>query len=77
MVKFHKTSLGDIKEFFDISQDDLRSQNEPTDIPIFNVPKKVPLNFISPQSEENFPLRDKKADKQDDLTQILFDYMVE
>ncbi|PKK58541.1 hypothetical protein RhiirC2_796140, partial [Rhizophagus irregularis] len=71
--------------FSDIPQDDL-PENETTDIPIFNVPETIPQKIISSQPErqadrKNTPLpnisKNKKADKQDDLTQALFDYVAE
>ena len=40
------------------------------------MPETISQKIIPPQPEENLPPRDKKADKQDDLTQALFDYMV-
>ncbi|PKK55266.1 hypothetical protein RhiirC2_802880 [Rhizophagus irregularis] len=51
-----------MEEFSDIPQDDL-SENEITDIPIFNVPETIPQKIIPPQ-----PKRHKRA---------LFDYVTE
>src|SRR3954453_20965351 len=69
-----------MEEFFNIPQPDL-PENETTDIPIFNVPEIIPPKIISPQSEKNTSpprtSKDKKADKQDELTQDLFDYVAE
>ena len=83
IAKFRESSLGDIEEFSDTSQADLPA-NETTDIPIFNVPETVlegltiSLKIISPQPEKNASLSsNKKADKQDDSTQTLFDYVAE
>jgi hypothetical protein len=67
-----------MKEFSDIPQDDL-PENETTDIPIFNVPEIIPPKIISHHPEKNTPppstSKNKKADKQDDLSQALFDYV--
>ncbi|GBC35137.2 highly derived D5-like helicase-primase [Rhizophagus irregularis DAOM 181602=DAOM 197198] len=82
VAKLRESGLGDMEEFSDISQDDL-PENEITDIPIFNVPKTVlerptiPQKITPPQPEENLPPRGKKADKQDDSTQVLFNYVAE
>ncbi|GET03399.1 highly derived D5-like helicase-primase [Rhizophagus clarus] len=77
VAKLRESGLGDMEEFSeDTPQPDL-PENETTDIPIFNVPENVPSKIIPPQPEENLPPRDKKADKQDDLTQALFDYVAE
>src|SRR2546429_5093746 len=75
-----------MKEFSDIPQletlkaDELPA-NETTDIPIFNVPEIIPPKIIPPQSEKNTlspsTKKDKKADKQNELTQALFDYATE
>ncbi|RGB22772.1 hypothetical protein C1646_775563 [Rhizophagus diaphanus] len=52
-----------------------------TDIPIFNVPETISQKIIPPQTKMSTPLpstkKDKKANKQDDSTQALFDYMSE
>ncbi|PKY59747.1 hypothetical protein RhiirA4_482753 [Rhizophagus irregularis] len=87
IAKLRESGLGDMEEFSDIPQpealkaDDIPtnkgSQNETTDIPIFNVPETIPQKIISPLPEENLSLRDKKADKHDDSTQTLFDYVSE
>jgi len=75
-----RETVGNIKEFFDIPQPDL-PKNETADIPIFNMPEIILQKIISPQPIKNTSSpstsKDKKADKQDDSTQILFDYMVE
>ncbi|RGB23406.1 hypothetical protein C1646_774551 [Rhizophagus diaphanus] len=82
IAKFRESGLDDMEEFSDISQADL-PENEIADIPIFNVPETVlekptiPQKIIPPQPEENLPPRDKKADKQDESTQLLFDYVAE
>ncbi|PKC55490.1 hypothetical protein RhiirA1_402853 [Rhizophagus irregularis] len=82
VAKLRESGLGDMEEFSDISQDDL-PENEITDIPIFNVPKTVlerptiPQKITPPQPEENLPPRGKKADKQDNSTQVLFNYVAE
>ncbi|PKC53148.1 hypothetical protein RhiirA1_479906 [Rhizophagus irregularis] len=82
VAKLCESSLGDIEEFSDIPQPDL-PKNKITDIRIFNVPENISLKIILPQPErqadrKNTPLpnisKNKKADKQDDLTQTLFDY---
>src|SRR5688572_3156053 len=77
-----------MEEFSDIPQDDL-PENETTDIPIFNVPETIPQKIIPPQPERHnrvadrkntLPARtskDKKADRQDESTQLLFDYLAE
>ena len=79
-----------MEEFSDIPQlEALKADeflaNEATDISIFNVPKiavtkvapTISQKIIPPHPEENLPSRDKKADKQDDSTQTLFDYVAE
>ncbi|PKC55711.1 hypothetical protein RhiirA1_475144 [Rhizophagus irregularis] len=82
VAKLRESGLGDMEEFSDISQDDL-PENEITDIPIFNVPETVlegptiPQKITPPQPEENLPPRGKKADKQDNSTQVLFNYVAE
>src|SRR5207248_2858014 len=48
-----------------------------TDIPIFNVPEITPSKIAPLQPEKKLPPRDKKADKQDDSTQALFNYLTE
>src|SRR6266542_4320434 len=65
-----------MEEFSDIPQLNL-PENETTDIPIFNVPEITPSKIAPPQLEKKLLPRDKKANKQDDLTQALFDYVVE
>ncbi len=69
-----------MEEFSDIPQADL-SENKITDIPIFNVSEIIPLKIILHHLEKNTPppstSKDKKVDKQDDLTQALFDYVSE
>ena len=74
IAKLHESDLGDIEKFFDISQNEL-STNEIIDIPIFNMPKTIFQKIILPQLEENLPLRDKKVNKQDNVIQELFDYV--
>lgn len=48
---------------------------------MFNVPETILPKIIPPQPEKNTPSprtsKDKKANKQDELTQTLFDYMIE
>ncbi|POG65021.1 hypothetical protein GLOIN_2v1782204 [Rhizophagus irregularis DAOM 181602=DAOM 197198] len=80
------SDIDDVKEFSDIFQDDL-PKNETTDIPIFNMPETIPQKIITPQLEhhnrvanrKNKPSpntsKNKKASNQDDLIQILFDYV--
>ena len=55
--------------------------NETTNIPIFNVPEIIPPKIIPTLPEKNTPPpntnKDKKADKQGDSTQDLFDYVSE
>ncbi|PKY39794.1 hypothetical protein RhiirA4_415327 [Rhizophagus irregularis] len=71
-----------MEEFSDIPQPDL-PENETADIPIFNVPEMVlegPTilqKIIPSQPEKNLRPRSKKANKQDDSTQALFNYIVE
>src|SRR4051812_45794027 len=69
-----------MEEFSDIPQDDL-PKNETTDIPIFNVPEITSSKIIPPQPEKNTPppntKKDKKADKQDESTQVLSNYLTE
>ncbi|GBC00355.1 hypothetical protein RclHR1_38230001 [Rhizophagus clarus] len=91
VAKLRESGLDDIEEFSDTLQDDIPtnkgSQNETTDIPIFNVPETVlegPTiyqNIIPFQPKKNTPppntSKDKKASNQDDLIQALFDYMAE
>ncbi|PKC55796.1 hypothetical protein RhiirA1_402626 [Rhizophagus irregularis] len=93
IAKLRESGLGDIEEFSDTLQDDIStnkgSQNETTDIPIFNVPETILQKIIPPQPEchnrvadrKNKPSpntsKDKKASNQDDSTQALFDYMTE
>ncbi|PKC57842.1 hypothetical protein RhiirA1_471874 [Rhizophagus irregularis] len=80
VAKLHKSGLGDMEEFSDISQDDL-PENETADIPIFNVPEIIPPKIILTHPEKNTPplntSKDKKADKKSDVTQDLFDYVTE
>ncbi len=75
-----------MEEFSDIPQPDL-PKNETTDIFIFNMPEMalegstILQKIIPLQPEKNTPLsntkKDKKADKQDESTQALFDYVAE
>ena len=86
IAKLRESGLGDMEEFSDIPQDDL-PKNETTDIPIFNVPETalegstIPPKIILHHPEKNTSppstSKDKKADKQDDSTQTLFDYIAE
>ncbi|CAG8549884.1 16032_t:CDS:2, partial [Cetraspora pellucida] len=81
IAKLHESGLGNIEEFSDIPQDELPA-NETTDIPIFNMPEKLPSKFASPQLEKNTPppllsSKGKKADNWDNSTKDLFDYVVE
>ncbi|GBB96362.1 hypothetical protein RclHR1_27370002 [Rhizophagus clarus] len=80
MTRFRELGLGDMEEFSDIPQDDL-PKNKTTDIPIFNMSETSPQKIILPQPEKNTPLantnKDRKADKQDESFQTLFDYMAE
>ncbi|EXX62999.1 uncharacterized protein OCT59_029968 [Rhizophagus irregularis] len=82
VAKLRESGLSDIEEFSDIPQPDL-SENEIADIPIFNVPETVlegPIilqKIILPQPKKNLHPRGKKANKQDNSTQALFDYIVE
>ncbi|GES87674.1 hypothetical protein GLOIN_2v1877063 [Rhizophagus clarus] len=77
VAKLCESGLGDMEEFSDTPQDELPA-NEATDIPIFNVPE-VPSNTIptTPSKEKIVasPSKNKKADKQDDSTQNLFDFV--
>ncbi|GES83164.1 hypothetical protein GLOIN_2v1877063 [Rhizophagus clarus] len=81
-AKLCESGLGDIKEFSDIPQPDL-PENKTTDIPIFNVPEIIPPKIILTLPERQAdrknapPSKDKKADKQDDSTQALFNYVAE
>jgi hypothetical protein len=85
IAKLRESGLGDMEEFSDTPIEDtpqpVLPENETADIPIFNVPEIIPPKIISPFPEKNTPplstSKDKKADKQDDLTQSLFDYMAE
>ncbi|PKK59046.1 hypothetical protein RhiirC2_795392, partial [Rhizophagus irregularis] len=78
IVKLRESGLGDIEEFSDIPQDDL-PENETTDIPIFNVLEIIPSKIIPHHPEKNTSSlstsKNKKADKQDDSSQALFDYV--
>ena len=69
-----------MKEFSKTPQDELPA-NEITNIPIFNVPEIIPPKIILHHPEKNTPppstSKDKKADKQDDSTQTLFNYVAE
>ncbi|GBC49033.1 highly derived D5-like helicase-primase [Rhizophagus irregularis DAOM 181602=DAOM 197198] len=86
VAKLRESGLGDMEEFSDIPQPDLPT-NETTDIPIFNVPETVlegpviPPKITPPQTKMSTPppstKKDKKANKQDDSTQALFDYGAE
>jgi hypothetical protein len=81
VAKLRESGLGDMEEFSDIPQDDL-PENKTTDIPIFNAPEIIiSPKIIPPQPEKSTPSpntkKDKKADKQDESTQALFDYVVE
>ncbi|RGB22450.1 hypothetical protein C1646_776084 [Rhizophagus diaphanus] len=66
----------------DILQSNL-PENESTDIPIFNVPEIIPPKIILTLPERQAdrknapPSKDKKADKQDESTQLLFNYVAE
>ncbi|RGB31871.1 hypothetical protein C1646_763603 [Rhizophagus diaphanus] len=82
VAKLCKSSLGNIEEFSNIPQPEVLKvdellANEIIDIPIFNVPETISQKIISPLPEENLSPRDKKVDKQDNLTQALFDYVAE
>ncbi|GBB86183.1 hypothetical protein RclHR1_12630001, partial [Rhizophagus clarus] len=85
IAKLCESGLGDMEEFSDTPIEDtpqpVLPENETADIPIFNVPEIIPPKIISPFPEKNTPplstSKDKKANKQDDLTQSLFDYMAE
>ena len=80
VAKFCKSGLGDIKEFSDTLQPNL-PENETADIPIFNVPEIIFPKIILTFSEKNTPppntSKDKKMDKKSDVTQDLFDYVIE
>jgi hypothetical protein len=90
VTKLRESGLGDMEEFSNIPefakvnlpQDNL-PENKTTDIPIFNAPEIIiPPKIIPPQSEKNTPSpntnkKDKKADKQDESIQALFDYVAE
>ncbi|EXX53048.1 hypothetical protein RirG_247620 [Rhizophagus irregularis DAOM 197198w] len=85
VAKLRESGLGDMEEFSDTLQDDIPtnkgSQNETTDIPIFNVPETIPQKVIPPRPKKNTPLsntsKDRKASNQDESTQLLFDYVAE
>ncbi|PKC03975.1 hypothetical protein RhiirA5_379754 [Rhizophagus irregularis] len=61
-----------------VRTDDL-PKNETTNIPIFNVLEIIPPKIIPHHLEKNMPSlsasKNKKADKQDDSSQVLFDYV--
>ncbi len=86
VTKLCESNLSDMEEFSDIPQPDL-PKNETTDIFIFNMPEMalegstILQKIIPLQPEKNTPLsntkKDKKADKQDESTQALFDYVAE
>jgi phage/plasmid-associated DNA primase len=80
VAKLRESGLGDMEEFSDIPQPDL-PENRTTDVPIFNAPEIIPPKIIPPQLEKNTSpsnnSKDKKADKQDESTQALFDYVAE
>jgi hypothetical protein len=70
-----------MEEFSDMPQDDL-PENKTTDIPIINVLEIIiPPKIIPPQPEKNTSppstSKDKKADKHNESTQDLFDYVAE
>ncbi len=69
-----------MKEFSETPQDELPA-NETTNIPIFNMSEIIPPKIIPTLPEKNTPPpntnKDKKADKQGDSTQDLFDYISE
>ncbi|PKB95305.1 hypothetical protein RhiirA5_386097 [Rhizophagus irregularis] len=85
VAKLRESGLGDMEEFSDTLQDDIPtnkgSQNETTDIPIFNVPETIPQKVIPPRPKKNTSLsntsKDRKASNQDESTQLLFDYVAE
>jgi len=64
--------LSDIEEFSDTPQSDL-SENEITDILIFNVLEIIPSKINLSQSEKNIF---SNKDKQDNSIQALFNYVV-
>ncbi|PKY59484.1 hypothetical protein RhiirA4_482268 [Rhizophagus irregularis] len=72
------SDIGDMEEFSDIPQPVL-PENEITDILISNVPEIIPPKIIPTLPEKNTPppsiSKNKKADKQDNLIQALFDYI--
>ncbi|RGB30537.1 hypothetical protein C1646_765253 [Rhizophagus diaphanus] len=79
IAKLYESGLGGIKEFSDTpikdtSQPDI-SHNETGNIPIFNIPETISQKITPFQPEENLPSRGKKANKQDDSTQDLFNYV--
>jgi hypothetical protein len=81
VAKLRESGLGDMEEFSDILQDDL-PENGTTDIPIFNALEIIISSKIIPPQPEKSTLspntkKDKKADKQDESTQTLFDYVAE
>ncbi|RGB21351.1 hypothetical protein C1646_778275, partial [Rhizophagus diaphanus] len=79
IVKLRESGLGGIEEFSDTPIEDTPqpdvSHNETGNIPIFNIPETISQKITLPQPEENLPPRGKKANKQDDSTQDLFDYV--
>ena len=80
IAKLCESDLGDMEEFFETPQDELPA-NKTTNILIFNVPEIISPKIILTLSEKNTPLpninKDKKVDKQGNLTQDLFDYISE
>ncbi|RGB36904.1 hypothetical protein C1646_757497 [Rhizophagus diaphanus] len=79
IAKLRESGLGGIEEFFDTPIKDTPqpdvSHNETENIPIFNILETIFQKITPPQPKENLPPRGKKANKQDDSTQDLFDYM--
>jgi hypothetical protein len=80
VTKFCESGLGDIKEFSDLLQTDLVI-NDSAEIPVFDVPEVSPkptLVTLNIDKGKNVPLpSDRKADKLDDITQNLFNYVAE
>ena len=78
IAKLCESGLGDMKEFSDIPTNK-GSQNETTDIPIFNVPETISQKIIPSQPKKNTLLpntgKDRKASNQDKSTQNLFDFV--
>ena len=80
VTKLCESDLGDIEEFSDLLQTDLAT-NDSAEIPVFDMPEVSPKpTLVTPNIDKvkNVPLpSDKKADKLDDITQSLFNYMAE